>query len=353
MADPSKTEKATPKRRSELRQKGQTAKSQELNSAIIFGLSILFLKFYLTYLVHFLHLQTQNLWGHLPLEMNLESFMGLMWQVASGFLQILAPLFVLLVLTALAVNIMQVGLKVSFYPLKPDITKLNPINGFKRLFSAQPLFQLAQNLIKITIFVFIAYWILTTHYESLLQTVQLELSQTGQLIGGIVWEIFWKIGLAMFLLALVDFAWQRWYYERNIRMSKQEIKDEQKNMEGDPQIKAKVRQLQRKAALNRMMEAIPRADVVLTNPTHLAIAIEYDKNSMGAPTVIAKGANEVAQRIKDKAQEHEIPTLENKPLARALFPVEIGQEIPKELYAAVSEVLIYVYDLTGKIEDYR
>ena len=189
MADPSKTEKATPKRKSELRQKGQTAKSQELNSAIIFMLSILFLKFYSMYTFHFLQGQTLTLWGKFPKDMDLDYFMTLLWQVASSLFLLMWPLFALLIIAALAVNIMQVGLRISLVPLTPDISKINPLSGLKRMFSAQPLFQLAQNLFKISIFVAIAYIVLIQNYQKLLQTVQLEIRQTGALIGGIVWDL--------------------------------------------------------------------------------------------------------------------------------------------------------------------
>lgn len=280
--------------------------------------------------------------------------MHLMTQLMAGFMQALAPLFMALLLTALISNVGQVGLRLSFYPLKPDFTKLSPVQGFKRLFSAQPLVQLAQNLVKIALFVWMSVSILTQHYQQLLQTVNMSLGESGRLIGSVAWEIAWKLGLIMLVLALVDLVWQRWYFERSIRMSKQEIKDEHKNAEGDPQIKSKIRQLQRKAALRRMMESVPRADVILTNPTHLAVAIEYKPDQMAAPQVVAKGANAVAERIKERAREFEIPILENKPLARALFrSVEIGGEIPAELYAAVSEVLIYVYQMTGRLEEFQ
>ncbi|PIQ26076.1 flagellar biosynthesis protein FlhB [bacterium (Candidatus Blackallbacteria) CG17_big_fil_post_rev_8_21_14_2_50_48_46] len=353
MADPSKTEKATPKRREELRGKGQTAKSQELNTAILFIVAIVFLRLYFPYVVNFIRSETYRLWHVLPHDMTLTAFLNLMTQIFAGILQLLAPLFLVLIVTAVVTNLGQVGLRVSFFPLMPDISKLNPVSGLKKLFSPQPLVQLAQNLVKITIFVWLAASILTHHYQQLLQTMQMSLSETGRLIGSVVWEISWKLGLVMLILAIVDITWQRWFFERSIRMSKQEIKDEQKNAEGDPQIKAKIRQLQRKAALKRMMEAIPRADVVLTNPTHLAVAIEYKPEEMNAPQVVAKGAGAVAERIKERAREYEVPILENKPLARALFrSVEVGDEVPAELYAGVSEVLIYVYQLTGRLEEF-
>lgn len=353
MADPSKTEAATPRRRSELRGKGQTAKSQEFNTALLFIVAIVFLKFYFPVVVHYVQTSTYRLWNTFPKEISVEGLITLMAEVALGMINALAPLFLALILTAVVSNISQVGVHLSFYPIRPDLNKLNPIQGFKRLFSLQPLVQLAMNLVKISIFLWLSVSILTHHYNQLLQTVHMPLSETGRLMAAVVWEIFWKMGAVMLLVAVVDLIWQRWYFERGIRMSKQEIKDEHKNAEGDPQIKAKIKQLQRKAALQRMMESIPRADVILTNPTHLAVAIEYKPESMNAPQVVAKGAEAIAERIKERAREFEVPILENKPLARALFrSVEVGQEVPAELYAAVSEVLIYVYQMTGRLEDF-
>lgn len=353
MADPSKTEAATPRRRRELRGKGQVAKSQEFNTAILFVLAVVFLRFYLPFIAAYIHNQTVQLWTHLPHELRLQDFMTLMRDLASGLLLVMAPFFLALIVTALLVNVAQVGLSLSWYPLRPDLTKLNPVTGFKRLFSLQPMVQLAQNLFKISIFVWLAWQIISSHYDQLLSSVDIDLEDTGRLLGAVTWELCWKIALVMFVLAAIDLAWQRWYYERNIRMSKQEIKDEHRNLEGDPQIKARIRQLQRKAALNRMMESIPRADVILTNPVHLAIALAYHKEEMNAPTVLAKGASKVAERIKERARESEVPIIENKELARALFrTTEVGGEIPGDLYAAVSEVLIYVYQMSGRLDDY-
>lgn len=353
MVDPSKTEKATPRRRSETRDKGQVAKSQEFNTAILFVLALVLLRLYLPRMNAVLQSSTHELWSTFPRELTVASFMDIMWQMGLGIFMALAPLFLFLLIGALLVNIAQVGLKVSLYPLKPNLNKLSPISGFKRLFSLQPLVQLGINLIKMSLIVWLSWSILNAHYNALLQSVQMDLDQTGILLGAIVWEIGWKIGLAMLVLAIGDLAWQRWYHERNLRMSKQEIKDEHKNMDGDPQIKARIRQLQRKAAQNRMMDAIPRADVILTNPVHLAVALAYDPAGMNAPQVLAKGAAAVAERIKERAREYDVPIIENKPLARALFrSTEVGGEVPAELYAAISEVLIYVYQLTGRLDEY-
>lgn len=351
--DPSKTEAATPRRRSELRSKGQVARSQEFNTAVLFMLALIFMRVYLPAVGHFVQTSTATLWSGFPRELDVSSFMALFASIAGGLLLTMAPLFGVLIVTAVVVNVYQTGFKLSLYPLRPSLDKLNPISGFKRLFSLQPMIQLVQNSLKISLMVLLAWSILAAHYTELLQSVELDIADIGRLLGDVLWEIGWKIGLMMLVLAIVDLIWQRWYFSRNIRMSKQEIKDEARNAEGDPQIKAKIRQLQRKAALSRMMDAIPRADVVLTNPVHLAVAVAYHRDEMNAPMVLAKGAETIAERIKERAREHEVPILENKELARALFrSTEVGQEIPADLYAAVSEVLIYVYQLTGKLENY-
>lgn len=334
-----------------MRSKGQVAKSQELNTALLFVVAVVFLRFYFQRIVLYVETLTSHLWTTLPLEVNPAYLMEIFTLLLGGMLMVLAPFFFALIVTAVIANIYQVGWILSFQPLQPDITRFNPIAGFKKFFSWQPFIQLFQNMIKIIIFVWISYSILSYHYPTLLQTVNMDIVETGAVIGAITWEICWKLGLVMLILAIADFAWQRYYFERSIRMSKQEVKDEHKNSEGDPLIKSKIRQLQRKAAMRRMMEAIPKADVVLTNPVHLAVVIEYKQEIMGAPQVTAKGAGQVAERIKELAREHRIPILENKPLARSLFrAVEIGEEVPSEFYAAVSEVLVYVYQLTGKIK---
>lgn len=353
MADPSKTEKATPRRRDELRRKGQVAKSQELNTALLFLVAVFFLRWYMPFMGNYVTETTQDLWRNLILDMSVHSFMVLMRQISVQFLLMMAPFLSVLLLIALVSNIFQVGFRASLESVKPDLNKVNPIQGFKRFFSLQPLVQLGINLFKIAVLVWISWNILNAHYAMLLQSSLMNLDNTGRLLGAVVWEIAWKVGLAMLVIAIGDFFWQRWYFERNIRMSKQEVKDESKNMEGDPQIKSRIRQLQRKAALNRMMENVPRADVILTNPTHLSIAIAYDKDTMNAPEVLAKGADKVALRIRERAEEFDIPRIENKPLAQALFrSAEVGEPIPADLYSAVSEVLIYVYQLTGRLDDF-
>ncbi|PKL77236.1 MAG: hypothetical protein CVV27_06160, partial [Candidatus Melainabacteria bacterium HGW-Melainabacteria-1] len=211
MADPSKTEKATPRRRSELRGKGQVAKSQEFNTALLFILALVFLRFYFDGVGQFIETSTTELWSRFPAEFDTLDFMALMSQLAGGALLALAPLFAALVIGALLVNVLQIGFQFTTFPLKPSLSKLNPISGFKRLFSLQPMVQLVQNLVKIAIMIWIAWAVLMAYYQQLLQTVHMDLDETGRLLGAIVWEIGWKIALAMLVLSLVDLAWQRWY----------------------------------------------------------------------------------------------------------------------------------------------
>lgn len=344
----------TPKRRSEMRNKGQTAKSQELPTALTFLFAIIFLRLYMSTFGAFFISSANWLWGTIPKEMTDKMAIDYMSTAFMGTIFVLLPFLLFLVLLGIVFNVMQVGWLVTLYPLKPDISKLNPVNGFKKFISPQPYVQLLQNIVKISIIVWMAYAILSARYPSLLMSVNMEIREIGAVIGSVVWEICWKLGAVLLILGIIDYIWQKWNFERTSRMSKKEVKDEQKNSEGDPQIKAKIKQKMRQAAVNRMMSSIPQADVVLTNPVHLAVALEYDSEKMSAPFLVAKGAGQVAERIKSLARESDVPILENKPLARALFrAVDIGEEIPADLYAAVSEVLVYVYQLQGRLDEHE
>lgn len=348
--DPSKTEKATPKRREELRNKGQVARSMELNAATTFIIAIVVLRLFGGYFLENIQNFTSYLWNELPVIMDSETAITIIRSMLISVLNLIIPFSITLLVVAIVISIFQVGWHPTLYPLKPDITKINPIGGFKRFISLQPYVMLLQNIVKITIMTIVAYIIFKNNYPLLLETVNMDINQTGLVILKIVWEISWKLAFLMLILAIIDFVWQRYYFERSIKMTKQEIKDEVKQAEGDPQIKSRIKKKQRELAVLRMMQAIPKADVVVTNPVHLAIALQYDSMKMSAPCVVAKGAGRIAERIKEVARENNIPIIENKPLAQSLFKmVEIGEEIPEELYTAVSEILVYVYQLSGRL----
>lgn len=350
MQDSDKTESPTPKRRADARKKGQVAKSADLLAAISFTVAILILYFYLAALWQGLTQHTINLWRHLLTDVTPASFYALMMQQLEFLALLLLPIFLALLVTGVAANVVQVGFHFSSEAVKPQLDRLNPINGFKRFFSMQPYQTLLINILKLAFFGYIGYSVVARHYEELVTSLRLDLTQTGALFGNLVWELCWKLALAMLILGLIDYAFHKYQFEKKLKMSRQEVKDEHKQMEGDPLIKSKQRSLRQQRARARMMQAVPKADVVITNPTHLAIAIRYNAQEMAAPKVVAKGANLVAEKIKEIAREHKVPIIENKPLARSLYQqVEVDQEIPNELYAAISEVLIYVYRLNGKL----
>jgi flagellar biosynthetic protein FlhB len=243
----------------------------------------------------------------------------------------------------------QVGFHVNLQPLAPKLSKLNPIQGFGRLFAGQNWMQLAMNLIKLVIISAIAWNEIRTQFPVILSLAGVEFPANFAMAAGIIYNLAWRIAIALLILAVCDWIYHKWKFERDIRMSKQEIKDEAKNMEGDQAIKGRRRQLARKMIMQRIHRDVPTADVVVTNPTELAIAIKYDQDNMGAPRVVAKGAGFLAQRIRQIAVSNGVPIIERKPLAQALYKtVDVGQEVPPEFYQAIAEILAYVYELAGK-----
>jgi flagellar biosynthesis protein FlhB len=260
---------------------------------------------------------------------------------------VVGPLAVGLLAIGLLASFSQVGFLFTLEPMKPKASKINPISGFKKvIFSRRAGVELIKNLIKVTVIGLVAYFSLKS---ILAESMYLMDSDVASVIGFMArasLSVAFKVALAFIFLAVFDYVYQRFEYEKELRMTKQEVKDEHKTTEGDPQIKSRVRSIQRQIAYRRMMQDVPTADVVVTNPTHLAVALKYDRNAGGAPKVVAKGAEKNAQRIKEIAAEHEVPIVEDKFLARALYKtVEIGEEIPEKLFQAVAEVLAYIYKI--------
>jgi len=345
-----KTEKATPKKRQDSRKKGQVARTMELPSALVmlggFGLLAFYgphfgkglMSMFRTTLTEYL------LWD--VTRMNI----GVMFSqlIIDGML-LLLPVFAIVVLAGLAANYAQVGFLFTGHPLQPKFSKLNPIQGAKQILSLRSVVELAKALLKVAIIGTIVFLILWQEKTKLLAFASVPLQTTLQYVASLVMKLGLYVAAALVILAFFDFIYQKWDFEKKLRMSKQEVKDEYKKMEGDPLIKAKIREKQRRMALMRMMQEVPKADVVVTNPTHYAVALKYDGEKMEAPMVVAKGADYVALRIRQKAEEHGVPLMENKPLARALHAqVEIGEAIPQQLFQAVAEVLAYVYKAKGK-----
>ena len=250
---------------------------------------------------------------------------------------------------AFASDIIQVKWKVTLKPLQPKFSKLNPISGFKKIFSKEALFELLKSLIKIGIVCWIAYSTLRDEFHNIFFLYDMPLKQAIVFIGDLAISIGLSISLTYVLIALADFVYQKLRFNEDMMMTKQEVKDEYKNTEGNPEIKSKQRARMREVSQRRMMQDLKTADVVITNPTHYAVAVKYDQNESSAPVVVAKGEDYLAAKIKEAAKENEIEIVENKPLARMLYAnVDIGAQIPPELYQAVAEVLAFVYNLKNK-----
>ncbi len=346
-----KTEKATPRRRQEARKKGQVAQSKEISSALII-MTILGV-FYFSGSWIFWNLSElfnavyQNIGAYRMETVADASTFSL--TISNSLFSILIPIFIPIVIAAFVANIAQVGFEIHGEAMKFRLTKLNPISGMKKFVSLKSLVELGKSILKIVVVGGIAYTIVAREVPLFPSLMQRSVLDILVFIAAIAFKIFFFVCLAMVVLAVLDFTFQRWQHEKSIRMTKQEIKDERKQTEGDPKIKARIRSIQIEMAQRRMMEAIPEADVVITNPTHLALAIKFDAKQMIAPRLIAKGSGFIAERIKEIAREHHVPIVEDKPLAQTMYKmIEIGGYIPVELYRAVAEILAYVYRLRGE-----
>ena len=346
-----KTEKATPKRREEARRKGQVAKSRELASVAVLGMGLISLYFYGDRLTEQLGKQLSGSLTGAAVQARQDAdmlFWG--WHAAMGYLRLILPLMIALVIAAILANLIQVGFLFSTELITPKWSKLDPLQGAKRLVSLQALAELAKSLGKIIVVGLVVFYTLKGELYHMMPLTAMSCGQISIYVGSTVVKIMQRGFWAMLILALLDYLYQRWEFERNLKMTKQEVKEEYKQTEGDPQVKARIRSLQRTIARKRMMAEVPKADVVITNPKHFAVALRYDAASMQAPAVVAKGAGFLAQRIKDLALEHEVPVVEDKPLAQNLYrSVDIDQEIPAALYRAVAEILAHVYRLKGRM----
>lgn len=352
-----KTEPATDKKLDDARKEGQVAKSREIANGL--GLLALFLVLKLwvgTMGTEFLQVFS-GLYRKIPETIKMYDGqvpeMDLYNMLFNGFVQILfivAPIFLVGFVVAFLSDLIQVKWKVSAKPLKPKASKVNPISGFKRIFSVNSIVELIKSIAKILLVIYVAYSYLSGHKDELFILYDIPLMQAVQLCGELVTSLGLRIAMVYMIIAFADFIYQKIKFSKDMRMTKQEVKEEYKQQEGDPQIKGKIRQKMREASQRRMMQDLPKADVVITNPTHYAVAVKYDAEKYDAPIVLAKGEDYLAQKIKEVAKENHIEIVENKPLARMLYAnVEVGQLVPPELYQAVAEVLAFVYHLQGKV----
>ena len=297
-----------------------------------------------------------DIYGRIPdfvrenaVDVTEKSVAALMSDALIQILIVCVPFFAFgFVVTAL-ISVIQVGWKVTGKPLQPKFDKFNPINGFKRIFSKDSIFELVKSILKIFVIVYVAYTSIRGHAQDIFILYEIPLMQAIMLCGTVIINAGLKISLVYLVIGLADFIYQKYRFNEDMKMTKQEVKDEFKNTEGNPEIKGRQRQRMREASRRRMMQDVPKADVVITNPTHFAVAIKYDAETSKAPVVLAKGEDYLAQKIKEAAREHYIEIVENKPLARMLYAnVDIGQEIPPELYQAVAEILAMVYNMREK-----
>jgi flagellar biosynthetic protein FlhB len=339
MADEERTEQATPRKRQEARRKGQVARSAEVNAACIFLAFVLVMPLVLRWSGERLLLTVQH---GLMAAGTLRPSEAVLWSA----LALLTPIMGLALLTAFVVNLIQVGFTLSPYPLQPDLNRIDPVKGFQRLFSLRALVELLKALLKFGLIAFVAWRTLQSELDELMATARMPLPDALAPIGNTLYLVGLRVGILWLFLALLDYLYQRWEFEKSLRMSRYELKEEFRQTEGDPHVRVRQRQRMQQIARARMIQDVRRADVVITNPVTYAVALRYDRASMRAPRVMAKGRGWLAERIREEALRWHVPIVPNPPLARSLYTqVEVGQEIPVALYQAVAEVLAYVYRL--------
>ena len=350
-----KTEQATPKRREDARRKGQVARSSELSSIAILATGLLALSGLGPYMFDQLGIfMIDALNNGMTVEINSTNLYLHTGSWVLGYARIIVPIVALLVVAALGVNYAQVGVLFTLQPLTPKAERISPFSGIKRIFSSKGLVELAKSLFKIGAVVYVTYLTVSADMNNLVAYMDMGVGQIFTLSGDITLTLAFRIVLLLLIMAILDYSFQRWDYEKNLRMTRQEVREEVKQQEGDPIMRSRVRNLQREMSQQRMMDDVMTADVVVTNPTHVAVALKYDVENMPAPLVVAKGQRLVAQRIKEIARDAGIPLVENKPLARALFKVvQIGDEIPEDLFKAVAQVLAFVFQLKRGSEGSR
>jgi len=343
-----RTEKATPKRRSKARSEGKVSKSQDLNSGITLLLGLSILLAYIPFIFGKFKATAIQLFKNLnPEYITRENIFGFLAKYIFEILTILLPIMAVMVIAGIVVNYVQVGPLFSLKAIKPDITKLSPakiIGGFKKYIEIKSLVEFVKSLIKILIIGGVGYAVINKHKLEIISLLGAEPQQGMMVMGKVMGELILVICIILLILGIIDKVYQDYEYEKSLKMTKEEIKDERKNAEGDPKIKAKIRKAQTGFAMQRMMGSIPSADVVVANPTHYAIALRYDTSKAPAPQVVAKGVDYVAFRIRDVAEANNVPIVENPPLARTLYKiVPLEGMVPAELYVAVAELLAFVY----------
>jgi flagellar biosynthesis protein FlhB len=350
-----KTLPASERKKQRAREDGNVAKSQDLNSGVTLLMGLLALYLFGRYTLNTMLEAGRYFIGNahelIPSNTPIQPLaVKVVWFLA----QAVWPVALVMTITGVVLNFLQVGFLITFKPLQPKLDKLNPAKGFKKFASIRSLVELVKSIMKLTMVGFLVWLAFRDETPRIVSLMDLNPVSLVHSVAGLLFNVWWRIALAMVVIGIFDYAFQRWQRERDLRMTHQEAKEEMKEMEGDPQIKRRIRQLQRSLAAQRMMQEVPEADVIITNPTEYAVALRYDMENMKAPVVTAKGARLLAQRIREIAAENRVPIMEEPPLARTLYrSLEIGDAVPGHLFNAVAEVLAYVYRIDQRREKKR
>ncbi len=346
-----KTEEATGKRLDDSREKGQTAKSQEINSVAVFGTGMLILYFIKNSFGNQMNRFSVEIFSNLDtMDLNMDMFMEYFTNWTEFFLVIQAPVFVGLILISIASGYGQVGFRITPKAIAPKFSKFDPIKGLKnKMFSSHSFAELLKSVAKLVIIGLFTYWVLEDIIISSIGLVDFSVPQIVDYMIETALSLVWQIMLVYVVIAAADFAWQKLKHKKDLMMTKQEVKEEMKDTEGDPLIKSQIKGKQMAMARKRMMKDVPKADVVITNPTHFAVALKYEMGKDKAPVVVAKGMDFLAQKIKEVARENNVHIYEDVHLARSLYKMcEVGDEVPEDLFVAVAQILAYVFQLRNK-----
>ncbi|MDR2578138.1 MAG: flagellar biosynthesis protein FlhB [Chitinispirillales bacterium] len=346
-----KTEAPSAKKRKDAREEGNVAKSTEVNSVLVLLTAIFLLRLVGPWMLEELKAGLLECFMFSAMtDMTMQGLFEIAQTAIWRLVKIVLPFAGAIMIAGVIANVIQIGLLLTLKPIQPKFSKINPLKGLKQMFTLRKLVDLAKNLLKITVIGYIAYATIRGNYTVIVALADTTIMAIWNFILSSVYDIFLRVALALLVLAVLDYGYQRYEHEKKLKMSHQDLKEEHKQMEGDPKVKQRIRQLQMEMSRRRMMEQVPQASVVVTNPTHFAIALLYEpEKGHDAPMVVAKGKDLTAQRIKKLAQENDIPMFENVALARALFDkAEVGQQVPMEFYTAVAEVMAWVYKLKGK-----
>ncbi len=346
--DQERTEQPTGKRRDDFRKKGQVAQSKEVGSAALLTASLLLWYFYGPLFLENLLKLVGSIWLQIHEQpINPSALTHLSIFLVQEMFKLLAPFMLAVMVIGVFSSYIQIGWLFTTKPLEPDLNKFNPINGAKRLVSLRSFVEMIKSIAKVVLVGFVAFRTVSNSFEDSLYLVDLSVFETLRFIAQTAAVVLLKVCLIFIVLGFLDFMYQRWEMEKQMKMTKQEVKEEFKETEGDPQVKGRIRSIQQQMARKRMLAEVPKADVVVTNPTHISVALKYDRSRMASPQVVAKGADLLALRIREIAREHQVPLVENVMVARALHKLELGDSIPAEMFKAVAEILAYVYSMKG------